>query len=173
MQRVLATAFVFVMGCDLALLPETADWVGRPTAVAEVAIGAMDPSPPAGVDAVEIEVVDVRLHRPNDDAWLLLGSETAVVDLVQPAMNVAFPEVPLGLEHYDALAVVIGDVRVSGAGGDAEVVVVENALEIDGLWSIEHDVRIELRFDVAGSLWRADGQWHFAPAADVGVRPAL
>ncbi|HET6585960.1 MAG TPA: hypothetical protein VFG69_21030, partial [Nannocystaceae bacterium] len=77
--RAFARAFapaslVLALGCDVELLPEAATYEGTPAPRVSLRVGgdAMAETE-MDVQAVDVEIVDVLVHRVSDDAWVWIG----------------------------------------------------------------------------------------------------
>jgi hypothetical protein len=163
----LVAAALWSGGCDVdALVPRTADEAGRMSARVAVSLGAvgLEELVDDGVQAVELQVVDVELHRASDDAWLVLASEPTTL-LAADAMDaVALTGLPLGTGEYDAVRVTLAAGRVAAGGFwsdarlDALEVVVPAPLVISGDSELLLDLDLErsLGIDPASGLWRID-----------------
>lgn len=161
-------ALVGLAGCDFALFPETAQYDDAEVARAAVSFGADGMS--STMDNVKVEVTDVLLHRPEDDAWLLLGDNATVVNLAHPERGVTYKNVPLALTEYDQVTILIGDVEVQEDGEWTYADVPEQEVEIRGDFAVEGDVVVDLRFDVQASLRRDPrAGWIFEPAVSVSL----
>jgi len=149
-------------GCDIALLPETASYAGEDTPRIAVAIAA-DAMPEGMVDAVDLELVDVLLHRESDDSWVWIGGTAERVEL-SPTQMARAESVPLLADHYDRVLLVIDAPRVAAEGTWHAVELASDELELPVDIDLDADTRIELHFDVAASLeGDAPAQWSFTP----------
>ena len=166
----LPVSFVVALGCDVALLPEAATYEGTasPRLALRVAGDAMTDKK---VQAVDVELVDVLVHRESDDAWVWIGGGTERVELGLALVETNLP-VPLPADHYDAVRVVVDSPRVAhgGAWHNAELSAdeIEMPLELD----LDGDHALELHFDLRTSLAGSKaGKWKFAPSARAAVAP--
>jgi hypothetical protein len=149
-------------GCDIALLPETASYDGDGTPRMAVVIAA-DAMPQGNVEAVDLELVDVLLHRESDDTWVWIGGDASRVELTPSAMDRA-ESVPLLADHYDRVLMVIDAPRVASGGVWHAVDLADDELELAVDLDLGADTRIELHFDVAASLsGDAPAAWSFSP----------
>lgn len=167
MHRLIAASLLSTLlapaGCDLALLPETADYVGTRPADVMLQVDATAMPSQGNVDKVEIELVEILVHRSTDDAWVLLGADE--VELVGPHAAVALREVPLSAEHYDAVALGIDRVRVHTSQGWQDAELVTDTVQLDATLSVTGDTTLELHFDLDASVTLVGEQWYFDPVA--------
>jgi hypothetical protein len=152
---------VLASACDIALLPETASYEGEATPRMEVVI-AGDAMPTDMIEAVDLELVDVMLHRESDDAWVWVGGDGSRVEL--SAESVPGTSVPCLADHYDRMRVVIDEPRVAADGKWHKIVLDNDELELPIDIDLDADTRIELRFDVGASLHgKSAKEWRFDP----------
>jgi hypothetical protein len=159
---ILTLVTLVLSGCDIALLPETAsyDGAGSPRMAVLVAADAM---PLGNVDAVDLELVDVLLHRESDDTWVWIGGDASRVELSPLQMDRA-ESVPLHADHYDRVLMVIDAPRVASGGVWHTAQLENDEIEIAVDLDLDADTRIELHFDVAASLsGETPAQWSFSP----------
>lgn len=151
-------------GCDVELYPATSDYIGQAPAVAEVELSADAMPDDEDVVTVEVAIVDLVLHRAEDDTWVLLSSDTVAADLV--TREAAFRPVPLEPALYDRVAFGIAAVRVGNEDGWTNASVEEIEVELEGEFDISEDFVFGIAFDVEQGLQRrADGKWSFEPHA--------
>ncbi len=162
---ILAPLVLSAMGCDLQLLPEAATYDGHGTPRMAVVVEA-EAMPQGGVVAVDLELVDVLIHRERDDAWIWIAGDASRVEL-SLAGTAPQSSVPLLADHYDRLLVVVDAPRVAMDGSWQRAALTNDEIEIDIDLELDGDTRVELCFDVAASLSAASGQWHFDPRATV------
>jgi len=172
LRRLASASLVFALGCDVALLPEGATYegAGTPRLALHVAGDAMTEAQDYGqndgeVQAVDLELVDVLVHRESDDAWVWIGGNAERIELGQALVATNLP-VPLPADRYDAVLVVVDRPRVAHGGkwhhaelGTDEI---EMALDLD----LDGDHALELHFDLGKSLGSSkSGKWKFEPSA--------
>ena len=168
LRRLATASFVFALGCDVALLPEAATYegAGTPRLALRVAGDAMTDDK---VQAVDLELVDVLVHRESDDAWVWIGGSAERIELGQALVATNLP-VPLPADRYDAVLVVVDRPRVAhgGAWHQAELGTdeIELALDLD----LDGDHALELHFDLGKSLAGSkSGKWRFDPSARAAI----
>lgn len=153
--------------CDLQLLPETAEYEATTSPRMAVVVQA-DAMPQGGVVAVDLELVDVLLHRESDDAWVWVAGDASRVELSLGGSEPQSP-VPCMADHYDRMLVVVDAPRVAKDGewqrARLERDEIEMAIDLD----LDDDTEIELRFDVEASLSGESGQYRFDPTASAHV----
>jgi hypothetical protein len=159
----LVAATLAAIGCDVQLMPEAASYDGVVTPRLEVVVQAAA-MPAQDVAAVDLELVEVSLHRESDDAWVWIAGDAENVELSLGGID-AQAVVPLLADHYDRVRIVLDTPRVASHGKwkRAELVVDELELELD--LDLDADTRLELRFDVAESLSGNASGWRFEPRA--------
>ena len=159
---VLAT-LVLTSACDIALLPETASYDGATTPRMALVVAA-DAMPAGDVEAVDLQLVDVMLHRESDDTWVWIGGDAQRVELSAIATASGSP-VPCLEDHYDRVLVVVDDPRVAAHGKWHKVKLATDELELPVDIDLTADTSIELHFDVAKSLHgKSANEWSFDPA---------
>ncbi len=164
----LAMTTVWALGCDVQLMPETASYSGAVTPRLEVVLQAST-MPGGDVAAVDVELVDVLLHRDRDDAWVWVAGDADRVELsaVQPA---AQPAVPLLADHYDRVLVVVDAPRVASKGHWHSAELAHDEIEIAIDLDLDADTRIELSFDVSKAVSEHGNKWRFEPEAKAHVK---
>jgi len=153
--------------CDLQLLPETAKYEATSSPRMAVVVQA-DAMPPGGVVAVDLELVDVLLHRESDDAWVWVAGDASRVEL-SLAGSETQSSVPLLADHYDRMLVVVDAPRVAKAGSWQRATLERDEIELAIDLDLDDDAEIELRFDVEASLSGESGQYRFDPTASAHV----
>jgi hypothetical protein len=167
-RRLALASLVLALGCDIALLPEPADYEGTTTPRVTLRV-AGDSMTDMGVQAVDLELVDVFLHRESDDQWVWVGSIERV-ELAPTLADTSLP-VPLPADYYDAVRVVIDDPRVAEGGAWHDAHLGADAFELPLELDLDGDHALELHFDLAQSLAGSQvDAWTFEPAvrAEVG-----
>jgi hypothetical protein len=167
MNRILPLAGLLLLAsaCDLAIRPATADGLGVRAARLAIVLGSELGEPPDAVTAVEVEVFDLRVHRPSDDAWIMLTPDVVRVDIVAQDDTLTHDGIPLRPDLYDEVQLVIGGVRIAHGDTwtDAELLEDELALTVD--WPVSGHATLEVRFDLAKALQgSAHTGWTFTPA---------
>ena len=151
---------VLASACDIALLPETASYDGEATPRMDVVI-AGDAMPTEMVEEVDLELVEVMLHRASDDTWVWIagdGQRFALSDESAPT------SVPCLADHYDRMLVVVDEPRVAQGGKWHKIKLDHDELEIPVDIELDADTRVELRFDVGASLHgKSAKEWRFDP----------
>lgn len=152
---------VLASACDIALLPETASYDGEATPRMEV-VFAGDAMPTEMVEAVDLEIVDVMLHRESDDAWVWIAGDGARVELSPESAPGAF--VPCLADHYDRMLVVVDAPRVAANGKWHKIKLDNDELELAVDIDLAADTTVELHFDVGASLHgKSANDWRFDP----------
>jgi hypothetical protein len=147
--------------CDIQLLPEAAEYEATTSPRMAVVVQA-DAMPQGGVVAVDLELVDVLLHRESDDAWVWVAGDASRVELTLAGTEPQSP-VPCMADHYDRMLVVIDAPRVAKDGTWERAALELDEIEIPIDLDLSDDTEIELHFDVEASLSGESGQWRFDP----------
>ncbi len=150
--RTLLVATTLALGCDLALFPEQAQYTGADSARASVDLSAKTMTDRDDVQSVVVEVSDIVLHRPADDAWVMLGPEAVEVDLFASPRTPAIDGIPLRAVEYDAIAFVLTGVRIGSDGRSFEAAMADGEVELTGDFSLDGDAIVQLRFDLDASI---------------------
>lgn len=150
-------------GCDVQLMPEAASYDGEITPRLEVVVQAAA-MPGQDVAAVDLELVEVLLHRESDDAWVWIAGDAQNVELSLDGVE-AQAVVPLLADHYDRVRVVLDTPRVASHGHWKRAELIADELELPLDLDLDADTRLELRFDVADSLSGNANGWRFEPRA--------
>lgn len=151
--------------CDLQLLPESGSYDGEGTPRLEVLVRA-DRMPDSQIAAVDLEIVDVMVHRVEDDTWVWLGGTSERVQLSLTETE-AQGGVPLHAGHYDRVSIVVDSPRVATGGVWHAVSLANDELEMELDLDLTGDARLEIVFDVDASLTDAAGAWRFDPQVEV------
>lgn len=166
-RRLALASLVLALGCDIALLPEPADYEGTSTPRVTLRV-AGDSMTDMDVQAVDLQLVDVFLHRESDDAWVWVGSIERVE--LAPTLADTSPPVPLPADAYDAVRVVIDDPRVAKNGKWHDAQLGADAFELPLELDLDADHALELHFDLAQSLAKSKAdKWTFEPAVRAKV----
>lgn len=163
----LAPLLLAAAACDLQLLPEAAEFEGHGDPRMAVVVQA-DAMPAGDVVAIDLELVDVLLHRPSDDAWVWVAGTAARVEL-SPGLGSEQSAVPLLADHYDRVLVVIDAPRVAHGGKWHQAGLDQDEFEVEIDLDLEADAQIELRFDLGASLKGNSGKWRFDPHASATI----
>jgi hypothetical protein len=171
LPRCLAPAsLVFALACDLALLPEAAQYEGTATPRLTLRV-AGDAMPDPQVQAVDLELVDVLVHRESDDAWVWIGGGADRIELDATLVEPNLP-VPLPADRYDAVLVVVDRPRVAHGGAWHNAVLGADEIEMPLDLDLVGDAGLELHFDLGKSLARSNAdKWTFDPAAHAAIAP--
>lgn len=155
-------------GCDVELLPEAASYEGSSAPRVSLRVGGDATDMEMDVQAVDVEIVDVLVHRESDDAWVWIGGVDRV-ELGAVSIDTNRP-VPLPADRYDALRIVVDEPRVALGGKWHKAELTNDQLELPLDLQLDADHIVELRFDLRASLSgsKAD-KWTFDPWADVVV----
>ena len=141
-----------VLGCDLALFPEQAEFTGADSARASVNLSGLAMSDRDDVQSVVVEVSDLVLHRPADDAWVMLGPDAVEVDLVATPRAPAIDGIPVRTFDYDAIAFGLTAVRIGSDGRSFDAALPQAEVELAGDFPVDGDVIVQLRFDLDASI---------------------
>lgn len=167
-RNVLLAAFALAsVACDIQLLPEAAEYEATTSPRMAVVVQA-DAMPADGVVAVDLELVDVLLHRESDDQWIWVAGDASRVEL-SLAGSEPQSSVPCMADHYDRILVVIDAPRVAKGGKWQSATLERDEIEIPIDLDLTDDAEIELRFDVQASLKGKSGQWRFDPRATAHI----
>jgi uncharacterized protein DUF4382 len=162
-------SLVLASACDIALLPETASYEGDATPRTAVVVAA-DAMPAGDVEAVDLELVDVMLHRESDDTWVWIGGDAQIE--LSPVEAAAGDSVPLLADYYDRVRVVVDAPRVAAKGKWHNVKLDREEIEIPIELDLDADVSIALHFDVAKSLHgKSAKDWAFDPTVRAEIHP--
>ena len=147
-------ALMMTTGCDLHLLPETYEGQGDRAAIVTVELGSLNTNLlEAGVDTLEIQIIDVLAHREGSDEWLILNeAPTALTISDDEEVSVELSEVPLPVGTYDRILLVLAEARADGNGGWTKIEITTDDIEIAEPVTIVGDGMLTLDFDVANSL---------------------
>lgn len=160
-------SLLLLAACDLQLLPESAQYQGDGTPRLAVVVEAAA-MPTNGVVAVDLELVDVLVHRESDDAWVWLAGGTGRVELSLDGSSQQ-TSVPLLPDHYDRLLVVVDAPRVAVDGAWQSAALATDEIEFAIDLDLDADAEVEVSFDVDASLTGGRGDWRFDPRATVHV----
>lgn len=160
-------SLLLLAACDLQVLPQSAHYHGTASPRIAVVIQA-DAMPGDGVVAVDLELVDVLVHRESDDAWVWVAGDASRVELSLGAAG-AQASVPLLADHYDRMLVVVDAPRVAQAGTWQTATLGADEFELPIDLELDSDAELALRFDVGASLSGAHGSWHFEPRASAEI----
>ena len=159
----LALAF----GCDVALLPEAATYEG--TAAPRLSLSIVADAMDSDVQAVDLELVDVQVHRVSDDAWVWIGGGEDRIQIETTATLVNHP-VPLPVDEYDAVRIVVDEPRVAHGGSWHACELPHDEIELPIELELDGDTAIELSFDLTESLAGSkNGKWSFEPSAHASL----
>jgi len=163
--RCLALAPVaLLVACDVALLPEAASYDGTSTPRLSLHVSA-EAMPAPDVQAVDVELVDVLVHRERDDAWVWIGGSGDRVELaLEPAL--ANRPVPLPADLYDRVLVVVDAPRVAHGGKWHSAALAHDEIELPVEIDLDADRALALHFDLGRSLAGSNAdRWRFDPSA--------
>jgi hypothetical protein len=159
-------SLMLLTACDeVALLPDTAQDAGVDPAYLSVVLSSDTEGVSADIAAVEVEVVEVLVHRPADDRWILVSPEPVAVDVMQAHGTFTYEGIPLMPGMYDAVHIVLGSVRVAHGGYWHPAEVTDDEIVQWFEWELDHDATLEVSFDLAAALGGSpDDGWTFEPA---------
>ena len=145
---------LFTTGCDFHLMPETYEGQGERAALVSVELGSLNTNLlDAGVDSLEIQIIDVLAHRQGTEEWLILNeAPTALTIQDDVETNLTLSEVTLPTGTYDRILLVVAEARADGQGGWTSIELTSDDIEIAEPVSIRADGQLNLTFDVANSL---------------------
>lgn len=159
---------ILLTACDFATYPGVATYDGSGAASLDVVVRA-NTMPSDAVQAVELTLTEVALHRTFDDTWVIVGPERLTVEFEQPTTRMAIDAAPIDRETYDTLQLTLGRVRI--AQDDVWRVATVTDTEIDLALTLEptSGSAVEVIMNLDESL-RHDPEkgWTFIPAAELG-----
>lgn len=170
MKRFVTASILLLLSaaCDLAI-PELARYDAEASSTIDVVIHA-SAMPAEGIQAVELELLNVLLHRADDDVWIIVGPESLKIELGETQSEVLIEGVPLDRASYDLVSVELGRVRVATDGSWTVAELATDALELPIALGGADAVVMELGFDLAASLsGDAEHGWLFDPAVHLDV----
>lgn len=171
MKSIVAALALFlpITACDIATVPEFAQYDADGSASIDVVIHA-SAMPAEGVQAVEIEVHNVLLHRSIDDTWVIVGPESLMIELTGVDSELVIEGVPIDNAAYDLVAVEIGRVRVASGDRWKVAELVTDWFELEIQLGGSDSVLMELGFDLEASLsGDAERGWIFDPAVSLEI----
>lgn len=169
-RRLVLAPLALLVACDVALLPEAASYEGTSAPKLSLRVAA-DAMPGADVQAVDVELVDVMVHRASDDAWVWIGGGVERVELGLELVDANRP-VPLPADVYDGVIVVVDAPRVAHGGKWHSAALAHDEIELEVEIDLDADQALELHFDLGRSLAGSKGdQWTFDPSARAAVAP--
>ncbi len=161
----LVAASLFAPACDVTdLMPATAADGGKPSARVTVSLGVAGLSDlPDAVTDMDVEVVDVLLHRAEDDVWLLVSNEPASLALADSMGDVRLTGIPVGTGAYDRVLVALGDVTVADATGWSPVHLPQAEIEVELDANLLVDSELAIQLEVNNALHGNNGHWTLTP----------
>ena len=160
-------------GCDVAdLMPTTAAEAGKASARVAVVMQAFHADTmESQVEAFEMTVVDVLLHRVEDDAWIIANDGVGQLRADDADGSLAFTGLPIGLGNYDRVLVALDGARVSVQGEWIEVALTDTELEVPHHWIVNDETQLDLGLDLQQALAGSDGRWVLTPRFTVSAGP--
>lgn len=167
---VAATVCSFLAGCTVSGLPDTANYTGASPAFASVAFrAALLPERPE-IQAVELAVSDLMLHRVADDTWVVFSGAPQRIVLTDVLRGPAFADVPITAGDYDQLIFGIAGARVATDDIWRVAEVATDDIEFVAELAIEGDTLISLVFSLAEDLaGDAEQGWSLTPDAELSI----
>jgi hypothetical protein len=167
LRRLVLCSLALSLGCDVALLPEAASYEGM--VAPRLSLSIVADATNVDVQAVDLELVDVQIHRASDEEWVWIGGGEDRIQIETTAALVNHP-VPLPVDVYDAVRVVVDEPRVAHGGSWHACELPHDEVELPVELELDGDTAIELRFDLAQSLAGSKGgKWRFDPSAHAAV----
>ena len=129
---------------------------------------------PAGVTSARIEVLDVLLHKPGPDVWVILNDKPFFYELVgEDGSSTPFSAVPIGVGDYDALQVVFAGGSVATNGREYDATVTPDSVLFEQTFQVRRDSEFVLTFDLSNAVGgnAVDG-WTLTPDISVEMTQA-
>lgn len=151
--------------CREGVPPPTAPASG--TLIVRLTLGS---SVPAGLDLVEIPIVELAALPDGGGTAVVLNGEALLIDLTLVGTGVELLRAELTPDDFEAVGVAFdpagGTVRETGAASSEPLDITSLAITAPGLFAVENGSTIEvtLEVDAARSLEQlGDGSWVFTP----------
>lgn len=126
---------------------------------------------PPTLQGVEIEVKDVLMRRGSDQSWNILNDKPAMWILGDHATELPkFSAVPMPVDTYDAIRVVLGKGFVIQNGQRIEMSLQESELTQDGRWELSNDRGIDVWLSIDNAVTQQAGKWQAKPSLEIATR---
>lgn len=168
----LALSLLPMVACDVAFIPDLADQAVRETATVEVTLGASNvESVDPAIEKLEVEIVDVLLHRSSDDVWIIVNANEVEIDLVDMAPTLGFTGIPISQGQYDGVMLIFDQARVMRNGEWHEVTMTEPDVQLTELVDVTATgATFDLEFDLHRALDGGPiGGWTLDPNVTITV----
>lgn len=174
MSRLLLCASLLLCGCDAVgeLLPQT-EVQAAPTSQVSLALRVVGETPDtlSAIQAYELDVVDVLLHRVEDDRWLFVNDATFTITRAHQLPTVMSTPIPVAHGVYDVARIEIGEARVASDGYWRDVELENPTIDLGLFMEHESAIILGLTLDAGASLTKIGGGWQVDPAFAVSVTP--
>lgn len=168
-------ALLQLSACSLeGILPELDGNAGSATThVQAVLHPPQTRSLPPGLQGVELEVKDVLMRRSSDQSWNILNDKAAIWTLGDHATQLpTFSAIPMPVDTYDAVRVVLGQAFVLQNGQRAPLSLGSKELTLEGQWKLDRDQGIDVWISVDNALVPQGSGWQASPHLEVASRDA-
>lgn len=128
---------------------------------------------PPGLSGVELEVKDVLMRRRSDQSWNILNDKPAMWILGDHATELPnFSAIPMPVDTYDAIRVVLGDAFVIQNGQRMPMTLAEQEITREGQWTLDGDQGIDVWISVDNAIAPHNGGWQASPSLEIATRDA-
>lgn len=162
-------------GCSLeGILPDLDGNAGSATKhVQAVLHPPKTRSIPPQLQGLEIQVKDVLMRRKSDQSWNILNDKTATWRLGDHGADLpTFSAIPLPVDTYDAIKVVLGDAFVIQNGQRRPLLLAQTELTQEGTWKLSGDRGIDVWLSLANTVVQSGGGWQASPTLELATRNA-
>lgn len=126
---------------------------------------------PPELEGVELEIKDVLMRRSSDQSWNILNDKTALWILGDHATPLpTFSAIPMPVDSYDAIRVVLGDAFVIQGGQKTPLSLEQTELTREGSWKLSGDRSIDLWISLDNTLVQRGSGWQASPKLEIDTR---
>ncbi|TPV94449.1 MAG: hypothetical protein B7733_15220 [Myxococcales bacterium FL481] len=151
--------------CDVHLLPELGTDAGEQSTRMTVHIGGVGADSLGDeVQEVRVNVIDVLVHRVEDDSWVILNTDGIEAELVAEDQRSSNERLPVVLGGYDRVLLALDHAEVLVDESWEPAMLARTEVEVTAdLW-VQHGSELQIDFDLYGAVLRSpvDG-WSFEP----------
>lgn len=128
---------------------------------------------PPGLQGVELQVKDVLMRRSSDKSWNILNDKPALWILGDHAAELpTFSAIPMPVDTYDAVRVVLGEAFVIQGGQRLPMALTSNELTLEGQWNLSTDQGLDVWINVDNAITAQATGWQASPALEIATRLA-
>ena len=173
-STVLPILFACSNACSMEdIIPKTGFEAGERSALVSVDFVPLSINDLSGsFDNFRLSIIDVLIHRPTDDAWLILNDSEATYSISESEKHqIKWSAIPIAVGDYDAIQIVFEDAYIHAQDRWQPAELLRSEWTHEQTISIDENVTLEIGIDATNSI---DGNsidgWQIDPRMSLDIK---